>query len=129
MHSRTHKLHSRDQWLFCLTAIAAVIDRLPPLYRIVERGTDDIALELHLKAGAWEILRFTGAPGDQVAASVSPHLVSLPAYPFPDWLIEATNRLEADLQWADTRECPDQAVEILSALVTFRASMLRGSPF
>jgi hypothetical protein len=129
MHSRTYKLHRRDQWQFCLTAIAAAIDRLPPLYRIAEHGTDEVALELHVKAGAWEVLRLNGASDDQVAASISPHLVNVPAYPFPDWLISAVNQLEADLQWADTRDCSDQVVEILSALVTFRASMLRGSPF
>jgi hypothetical protein len=57
MHSRTYNLHKRDPWRFCLTAVAAVIDRLPPLYRVAERGIDDVAVELHLKAGAWEVRR------------------------------------------------------------------------
>lgn len=130
MHRRTYRLHKRDEWSFCLTAVAVVIDKLPPLYRVVDRGSDDVALELHLKeAGAWEVLRFNGPHDDQLAASISPHLHNIPAFPFPDWLIAATDQLEADLHWADARSCPEQATEILSALVTFRASMLRGSPF
>ena len=129
MHRRTYRLHRRDQWLFCLTAVAVVIEKLPPLYRVVDLGSDDVAVELRMKAAAWEVLRFTSATSDEVAASISSHLDNSPAYPFPGWLIDASNRLEADLQWADTRSCPEQATEILSALVTFRASMLRGAPF
>ena len=128
-HRRTYRLHHRGQGLYCLAAIAEVIDRLPPLYRVVEHGSDDVALELHMKAGAWEVLRLSGAARDQVAASISRQLESPPSFPFPEWLVSATNRLESDLQWADSRSCSDQATELLSALVTFRAAMLRGSPF
>ena len=129
MHRRDYRLQRRDHWQFCLAAIAEVIHTLPPLYQAVDLGTDDVAVELRMKAGAWEVLHLNGATDDKVAASISSHLNNTPAYPFPDWLINATSQLESDLQWAETRSCPDQAAEILSALVTFRASMLRGSPF
>ncbi len=121
--------HQRDHWLYCITAVAKVIDALPTLYRVVEAGTDDVRIELHMKAGAWEVLRFEGASGEQVAASLSHHLDSPQAFPFPDWLTKATGRLESDLDWAGSRSCSEQGNEILSALVTFRGSMLRGETY
>lgn len=129
MHHRSYRPHERDRWLFCITAVAEVIHALPSLYRVVEAGTDDVRLELNMKAGAWEVLRFEGASGDHVAASLSHHLDSPPAFPFPEWLTKATGRLESDLQWADYRSCSEQRNEILSALITFRGSMLRGEPY
>jgi hypothetical protein len=115
--------------IFCLTAIAAVVDRLPALYQVVEVGDDDVRIELHMKANAWEILRLVVAQGDNVACSVSHHLDSPSAAPFPEWLTRATEAMEADLYLAASQTCTEQANEILAALVTFRGSMLQGAVF
>ena len=117
----------RELAVFCLTAIAAVVDRLPALYRVVEAGEDDVRIELNMKATAWEVLRLIAAGGDNVACSLSRHLESPPAAPFPDWLTRATEALEADMHWAASRTCTEQANEMLAALVRFRGSMLQGA--
>jgi hypothetical protein len=119
----------RELSVFCLTAIAAVVDRLPALYRVVESGKDDVRIELNMKASAWEVLRLTTAGGDKVACSLSRHLESPSAAPFPEWLARAIEAMEADLHWASFRTCTDQADEMLAALVTFRGSMLRGAVY
>src|SRR6267378_438710 len=103
--------------VFCLTAIAAVVDRLPALYHVVETGEDDVRIELHMKANAWEILRFVTAGSDDVACSLSHHLDSPSAAPFPEWLTRATGAMEDDLHWAASQACNEQANEILAALV------------
>jgi hypothetical protein len=121
--------HRRAVGRFCLTAVAHVVERLPALYRVVEHSEDDVRIDLNLKAGAWEVLRFAPAGPDNVACFLSSQLESSEPEPLPAWLIQASDRLEADLHWAGYRPCADQGTEMLAALVTFRASMLHGAVF
>lgn len=119
----------REPWVYCLTAMAEVVANLPPLYLVVEKSADEIRIELRTKANAWEVLRFTDGGLDRVAGSLSSHLESPPAYPFPGWLADAIATFESDLEWAASRACDQQGSEVLSALVRFRAVMLRGDVF
>ena len=114
---------------FCLTAVAHLVEGLPALYRVVEHSEHDVRIELNMKAGAWEVLRFVPAGGDNVACFLSSHLESSDAAPLPAWLTQASDTLEADLHWAAYRPCADQGNEMLAALVRFRASMLHGALF
>lgn len=119
----------RERWVYCLTAVAEVIDQLPALFEVFERGEDDVRIELHMKAGAWEVLRFAAEGSADVAGSLSSHLDNPESAPFPSWLTDAVSALAADLHWAASRDCAEQGSEVLSALVTFRASMLRGAVY
>jgi hypothetical protein len=129
MHNRSLSTRHSEPSVVCLTAVAQVIERLPPLYRVVEHSEGDVRIELNMKANAWEVLRFVPASGDNVACFLSSHLESPAAAPFPAWLIQAAETLEADLHWAAYRPCAEQGNEMLAALVRFRASMLRGEVF
>ncbi len=129
MQSRSLSPRHSEPSVVCLTAVAHVVERLPPLYRVVERGEDDVRIDLNMKANAWEVLRFVPAGGHSVACFLSSHLESPGPAPFPAWLIQAVETLEADLQWAAYRPCAEQGNEMLAALVRFRASMLRGAVF
>jgi hypothetical protein len=129
MHGRYPSPRQREPSVVCLTAVADVVDRLPALYRVVEHSEDDVRIDLYMKASAWEVLRFIPAGGDNVACFLSSHLESPGLAPFPAWLIQAIERLEADLHWAAYHPCADQGNEMLAALVTFRGSMLQGAVF
>ncbi len=127
MHRRAEHRRERVQWVFCLTAVAQMVERLPALYRVVEAGDDDVRLELHLKASAWEILRLGPADPDHVAVTLSGHLDNVPGSRFEPWLAGGIEALNADLQWAVSRPCSEQASELLSALVRMRGTMLHGN--
>ena len=113
MHCREQSRRERDQWVICLAAVAQMVEQLPLLYRVVESGEDDIRVELHVKSSCWEILQINPAGQDHVAVAVSGHLDNIEA-------------LDADLQWAASRPCSEQASELLSALVRIRGSILQG---
>lgn len=113
----------------CLTAVAHVVERMPALYHVVEHSDEDVRIELNMKASAWEVLRFVPAGGDKIACFISPHLESRGGAGFPAWMIRAIELLEADLRWAAYHPCLEQANQILTALVRFRASMLHGAAF
>ena len=126
MHSLSRPSPYPDQWIYCLTAVAEVVERLPLLYRIVERGEDDVRIELQLsRRGALEILWFRGAGSDRIVGSLGPHLERPPSGPFPAWLAEAIGGLASDLEWAASRDCAEQADEILSGLIRFRVAAMR----
>jgi hypothetical protein len=127
MHRPEALPRERAQWVICLTAIAQVVDRLPALYRIVEPAEDDVRFELHMKSSAWEILRLAPANEDHVAVTLSRHLDNTPGSLLEAWLSTAIEAFEADVSWAASRPCPDQASELLSALIRLRGSMLHGN--
>lgn len=129
MHGRYLSPRHSEPSVVCLTAVAHVVDRLPALYRVVEHSNDDVRIDLYMKANAWEVLRFAPAGRDNVACFLSSHLESPGLAPFPAWLIRAIETLEADLHWAAYHPCADQGDGMLAALVSFRASMLRGAVF
>jgi hypothetical protein len=119
----------REPSVVCLTAVADVVDRLPALYLVVDHSEDDVRIELNMKANAWEVLRFVPAGGDNVACFLSSHLEISSAAPFPAWLVQAIEMLDADLHWDAYHPCADQGKQMLAALVTFRGSMLQGAVF
>lgn len=119
----------RVQWVFCLTALAELVGQLPALYRIVEAGQDDVRVELHMKSSAWEILLLRSADPDHVAVTLSRHLDNVPGSRFQGWLADGIEALTADLHWAASRPCSEQASELLSALVRIRGTMLHGNPY
>ena len=126
MQSLSRSSSYPDQWIYCLTAVAAVVERLPLLYSVVERGEDDVRIELRLSGGgAWEVLRFRGAGGDRIVGSLGPHLERPASGSFPAWLAEATGGLASDLQWAASRDCSEQANEIISGLIRLRVAAMR----
>ena len=138
-----------DQWIYCISALAEVVDRLPLFFRIVEER-DLIRVALDLPTGAFEVIWITAAGGDHVAASVSPDLYRPPRLPHRERLTQAMTRvasglnrlprvadrervaqaitgLSSGLQWAASRGCAEQANEILWALTEFRGAMLSRS--
>jgi hypothetical protein len=129
MHTRHLSLRHGEPAVVCLTAVAQVVERLPALYRLVEHGEDDVRIDLIMKTNSWEVLRFVPSDGDNVACFLSSHLESPGHAPFPAWLIQAIDTLEADLHWAAYQPCAEQGTEMLSALVRFRGSMLQGATF
>jgi hypothetical protein len=129
MQRREEFRRERVQWVVCLTALAEVVGQLPALYRIVEAGQDDVRVELHMKSSAWEILQLRSADPDHVAVTLSRHLDNLPGSMFKAWLTDGIAALEADLQWAASRPCSEQASELLAALVRIRGTMLHGNPY
>lgn len=129
MQSRFVSRRHSEPSVVCLSAVAQVVERLPPLYRVVEHSEDDVRIELNMKANAWEVLRFVPAGGDNVACFLSSHLESFDAAPFAAWLIQAIETLEADLYWAAYHPCAEQGSWMLAALVKFRGSMLQGAVF
>jgi hypothetical protein len=106
-----------------------VVERLPVLYRVVEAGEDDVRFELHLKSAAWEILQLGPADKDHVAVTLSRHLDNVPGSRFETWLADGIEALNADLHWAASRPCSEQASELLAALVRIRGTMLHGNPY
>ncbi|HEX5147908.1 MAG TPA: hypothetical protein VFW02_02420 [Candidatus Limnocylindrales bacterium] len=126
MHSLSRSSPYPDRWVYCLIAVAEVAERLPLLYRIVERGDDDVRIELHLSwRGPLEVLRFRGGGRDRIVGSLGPHLERDPSGSFPAWLAEAIGGLASDLEWAASRDCAEQASEILSGLIRFRVAAMR----
>lgn len=119
----------RIQWVFCLTAIAQTVDRLPALYRVVEAGEDDVRIELHMKSSAWEILTLAPSDEDHVAMTLSRHLDNTPGSLLDAWLGDAIEAFAADVHWAASRPCSEQANELLSALVRMRGTMLHGNVY
>lgn len=117
------------QWVVCLTALAELVGQLPALYRIVEAGQDDVRVELHMKSSAWEILQLRSADPDHVAVTLSRHLNNSSGSMFEAWLTDGIEALKADLQWAASRPCSEQASELLAALVRIRGTMLHGNPY
>ena len=138
-----------DQWIYCISALAEVVDRLPLFFRIVEER-DLIRVALDLPTGAFEVIWITAAGGDHVAASVSPDLYRPPRLPHRERLTQAMTRvasglnrsprvadrdrvaqaitgLSSGLQWAASRGCAEQASEILWSLTEFRGAMLSRS--
>ena len=113
----------------CLTAVAQLVDRLPALYRVHEHAEDDVRIDLNMRAGAWEVLRFAPGSGDTVVCFLSSHLRSPGSAPFPAWLTKAVDTLDADMQWAAYQACDVQGREMLAALIRFRGSMLQGAVF
>ena len=127
MQRREKDRRERAQWVLCLTAVAQVVERLPVLYRVVEAGEDDVRLELHMKSSAWEILQLGPADRDHVAVTMSSHLDIVSGSGFETWLADGIEALNADLQWAASRPCSEQAGELLAALVRIRGTMLHGN--
>ena len=126
MHRREEHRQARVQWLICLTAMAEMVERLPLLYGVVEAGDDDVRVELRTKSSAWEILRIEPADLDHVAVALSGQLNRPRASRSDPWMTKGVEALRADLQWAATRPCSEQAGELLSALVRMRGTILRG---
>jgi hypothetical protein len=124
MESRAVAKGQRQPSVVCLSAVADVVARLPLLYRVVEHGDDDVRIELHLKAGSREVLRFVPAGGDNVACFLAPDLERPAAAPSAARLTRAVEILDADLHWAASQPCAEQGHSILAALVRFRGSML-----
>lgn len=61
MQHRSASASHREPSVVCLSAVADLVERLPPLYRVVEHSEDDVRIELSMKANAWEVLRFVPA--------------------------------------------------------------------
>jgi hypothetical protein len=126
MHSRHEHRQERAQWVFCLTAVGQLVERLPLLFRLVEAGDDDVRVELHMKSSTWEILELGQVDRDHVAVGLSGQLEATRASSVEAWMGDGIGALDADLQWAASRPCSEQADELLSALVRIRGTLLRG---
>lgn len=129
MQHREELRRERVHWVFCLTAVAELVDRMPALYRVVEAGEDDVRVELRSKSLAWEILQLRQADPGHVAVTLSRHLDNIPGSMFAAWMARGIEALDADLHWAASRPCEEQATELLSALVRMRGTMLHGEVF
>ena len=126
MEHREEQRPERAEWVICLTAVAQMIERLPVLCRVVEAGEDDVRIELRIKSTAWELLELAPVDQSHVAVSLSRNL-DIPGSRVESWLAGGIEALDADLQWAASRPCAEQAGELLAALVRIRGTMLHGS--
>ena len=129
MQRREELRRERVQWVFCLTAVAELVARLPALYSVVEAGEDDVRIELRMKSSDWEIFVLGSADPDHVAVTVSRQLDNMPGSMFTEWQAAGGEALIADLDWAASRPCSEQASELLSALVRIRGTMLHGNVY
>ena len=128
MQRRDELRRERVELVFCLTAVAQMVGQLPALYYVVEAGEDDVRIELRMKSSDWEILVLGPADPDHVAVTLSRHLHNHGSM-FEAWLVNGIEALDADLHWAASRPCSEQASEVLSALVRIRGTMLHGDVY